>query len=361
MTNPSPDSNPSSDPGPAQGKGGEPQAQPHTDGPAAVESATVQIADQAGGEVPATSAAGETPYQNLWIPLIVVPAGIVMALVGVFALFGAISTDTNTLSDNLGLVVRGGANERDQALFALMQQAAENNKALAEDRELPHAIEPGFAGQVSKAMGDLDGDEHNVRLALAILLGTLDDERGAESLAGFLDMPDVADEDGKLRIAAIHNLALLAEHSPESVDPATLYPRLEKLLKHPDAGLRGMSTSLLGGLRTEQARKRLVEVLGDENLGVRASAALALARLDPPEPQARALLTDLTGPELYASARQSDPKQFRRPDDVSRYRIWAIAALARYEHPDARVAIEGRLKDADLRVREAAMLALGEQ
>ena len=43
-------------------------------------------------------------------------------------------------------------------------------------------MEPGFAGKVSKAVEDLDADEHHVRLALAVLLGTMGEARGAELL-----------------------------------------------------------------------------------------------------------------------------------------------------------------------------------
>ena len=75
------------------------------------------------------SAPGESPYRNLWVPLVIVPAGIVIAIVIVFALFGAISGDEASLSENLARVVEGGKNDRQQALFNLARQATENHQA----------------------------------------------------------------------------------------------------------------------------------------------------------------------------------------------------------------------------------------
>lgn len=322
----------------------------------ASETTTVQIADG-----PAEAGSAQGPYQNLWVPLIVVPAGIVMALVGIFALFGAISTDERSLSENLALVRHGGANERDQALFSLMRQAAENNAALGEERELPYALDPEFAAEVSSAVEELEEDEHTVRLALAVLLGTLDDPRGGQLLTEFLSLGDDADGDAKLRIAAIQNLALLAGHGLELVDPAAIFEGAEPLLQHPDRGLRGIAVSLMGSLSLEPAREALQAAMGDGDLSVRASAALALARLTPPDPEARSVLMDLVRTELYTAANAEDRTRFRSAEEVSVYRQWAVAALAKYSEPEVQDTLKALLEDPDLRVREAAMLALGDE
>ena len=323
---------------------------------AAPDTTTVQIADG-----PESTGSPDSPYQNLWVPLIVVPAGIVMALVGIFALFGAISTDERSLSENLTLVRHGGANERGQALFSLMRQAAENNVALGEERELPYALDGEFASEVSSAVEELEQDEHTVRLALAVLLGTLDDPRGGQLLTSFLSLTDEDDADAKLRIAAIQNLALLAGHNRALVDVDAIFAGAEPLLQHADRGLRGISVSLLGSLGLEAARSPLIAAMGDEDLGVRASAALALARLLPPEPEARAVLLDLVGTESYTAANAEHKARFRRADEVSIYRQWAVAALGHYPEAEAQDALKALLEDPDLRVREAAMLALGQK
>ncbi|MFT7676337.1 MAG: HEAT repeat protein [Planctomycetota bacterium] len=323
---------------------------------ASAETTTVQISDG-----PQASGSSDGPYQNLWVPLIVVPAGIVMALVGIFALFGAISTDERSLSENLSLVRHGGANERDQALFSLMRQAAENNAALGEDREPPYAVAPEFAADVSNAVEELEPEEHTVRLALAVLLGTMEDARGGQLLTDFLVLGDEADADAKLRIAAIQNLALLAGHNRDLVDTDAVFAGAEPLLQHPDRGLRGIAVSLMGSLTLEEARAALLAAMGDAELSVRASAALALARLTPPEPLAIGVLVELVGTEPYTSANSADRTRFRRAEEVSIYRQWAVAALGSYSEAEAQDVLKALLEDADLRVREAAMLALGEE
>ena len=323
---------------------------------APAETTTVQI--NADPELGGSSAG---PYQNLWVPLIVVPAGIVMALVGIFALFGAISTDERSLSENLALVRHGGANERDQALFSLMRQAAENNVALGEERELPYAVGSEFAAEVSGAVEELEPEEHTVRLALAVLLGTMGDARGGRLLTSFLVLGDEADADAKLRIAAIQNLALLAGYNRDLVDPEAIFAGAEPLLQHPDRGLRGIAVSLMGSMGLEAARPALLAAMDDADLSVRASAALALARLSPPEPQAIGALVELVGSEPYTSANAADRARFRRAEEVSVYRQWAVSALGGYSQAEATDALKALLRDPDLRVREAAMLALGEE
>ena len=77
----------------------------------------------------------EAPYRNLLVPLIVVPAGIVLALVLVFALFGLIAGDPASPQENLDKLINGGTNEREQAAFGLVLQAMEVWEAREEDRE----------------------------------------------------------------------------------------------------------------------------------------------------------------------------------------------------------------------------------
>ena len=72
---------------------------------------------------PATPAmpAGESPYKNLLVPLVVVPALIVMVLVLVFVLFGAVAGKEDSPRENLDRLLHGGFNERKQAAFNLVR------------------------------------------------------------------------------------------------------------------------------------------------------------------------------------------------------------------------------------------------
>ena len=337
----------------------EPDPKPAQDGMEAASDRVVSLPDQAGDVASVEGAEdGDAPYENLWIPLIVVPAGIVMALVAIFALFGTIAADEKSVEDNLALVVGGGANEREQALFGLTRQAAENNAARAEGKELPYPMDGAFRVKLQKAAGDLDEDDHRFRLALAVLLGSLDDPQGIQLLTSFMSLGEAADEGGQLRIDAVTNLALLARTSPELFDAEALVAAAQPLLQNSDAGLRSICAPLLGELGSEAGREPLVGLVGDTDLPVRFSAALALAKLQPPGVEARHVLHDMIGPEIYTAARADDPTLFTRAESVSTYRQWAVGALARYGDPTDRALFEGLEGDADLRVREAAMIAL---
>ena len=62
------------------------------------------------------------PYRNLWVPLVVVPALIVMVLVLVFVFFSSIVGEEASPRENLARMLEGGANERRQASFNLVRQ-----------------------------------------------------------------------------------------------------------------------------------------------------------------------------------------------------------------------------------------------
>lgn len=322
----------------------------------------VSLPDEAGGSPPAETAVevgeGDKPYENLWVPLIVVPAGIVMALVAIFALFGTISSDEKSVEENLALVVGGGANEREQALFGLTRQAAENNLARAEGRELPYPMDSAFVAQLKKATEDLEPDDHQFRLALAILLGSLEERGGVDQLMSLLVLGEDADETGQLRIEAATNLAYLARHSPQLFDEEELLVAIRPLLQSDDPGLRSICAPLFGELGSEVGREPLIGLVGDGDVQVRFSAALALARLEPPGVEARHVLQDMVDVDIYAAQRADDATLFTRADEVSRYRQWAVGALAQYADPADRALFEGLQGDDDLRVREAAMIAL---
>ena len=86
-------------------------------------------------ELPAAGPAGPGPYRNLFVPLILVPAMIVGAILLVFLFFGAIAGREASLAENLDRVVHGGQAERKQAAFNMVRQVAENEQARQEGRE----------------------------------------------------------------------------------------------------------------------------------------------------------------------------------------------------------------------------------
>ena len=310
----------------------------------------VQIADGPAPPEPSP------PYRNLWVPLFVVPAGIVIAIVVIFALFGSLSGSERSLDENLDLVVRGGKNQREQALFNLARQSAENQSALARGEDAPWAVEEGFADRVAKAIEDVDEDEYLTRLTLAALLAGVD-PRGVEELYAFLDLGDGVDPERKLRFGAVSNLGQLARAGLVP-DPEAALGRLRPFLGHDDLGLRNLTVSAVGELGGEEARKALEGALGDGSLEVRGTAAFSLAALDPPGYGAAPVLRDLTAVETYAAVRAEDPRKFARARDVSGLRIRAVEALAQLGRAEDWRFIEGLRGDADPNVVDAVLRVL---
>jgi len=291
-----------------------------------------------------------SPYQNLWVPLVLVPAGIVIAIVLVFALFGALSGDDNTLDENLALVVTGGKNQREQALFSLMSQATENAQALAEGKAPVWEMEEGFGRRVEAALAEIDEDDYRSKLALAVLLASLGEENGVPILQSILELGDDADPDRTLRFIAIQNLGQLGDGRATGSVMA--------FLDHSDKGLRAVAAIALQNLPGEGVREALEGLLSDTYLDVRGVAAISLSKLDPPAPEGAFVLRDLVDVETYEAANAADPSQFRRGDLISDSRVKAIEGLARLALAEDRALFERLKGDDDLHVSEAAMKAL---
>ena len=90
-----------------------------------------------GSEGDGGDGAPDTPYRNLWVPLVLVPAALVIAILLVWVLFSGISGSEATLEQNLERIVAGGRNDRDQALFNLARQVSENQRAAREGEPPP--------------------------------------------------------------------------------------------------------------------------------------------------------------------------------------------------------------------------------
>ena len=310
----------------------------------------VEIPDQPTQPVE-SSAEEESPYRNLWVPLIVVPAGIVMVIVIVFALFGSLTGEERTLQENLMTVIDGGKNEREQALFSLMQQVSENRRALNQGEDPPWEVEPGFTERVVDAVERTQEDEFPTRLALGgLLIGMDAPERGVDVLLPLLSLGEGEDPGAKLRFQAAQNLGFSGD--------ALAVPALIKVLDSDDEGLRVVAAMSLGNLPGDAVRGALVASLGDSALAVRGTAAMALAQLSPPATEARPTLQDLTGTDVYEAERQENPAKYSRASDVSRFRINALKALARLGEASDWEHIAGLKSDGDPNVVDTVLRLL---
>jgi len=308
----------------------------------------IQIPDEPNAPTPPA----DTPYRNLWVPLIVVPAGIVIAIVLIFALFGALSGDESSIDQNLEVVVRGGKNQREQALFSLARQASENVRAQAAGDELPWPVERGFDTRLKAALEGLDDDDHRTRLALAVLLASVDQREGVPVLLQILALPDTEDPGGELRFSAIQNLGQLGDE--RATEPVLAF------LGHEDKGLRNVAAFALQKLPGPGVRDALEAALNDSSFEVRGTAALSLTKLEPPSERALDVLWDLLDRSTYAAINERDRTQFRRAELISASRVKAVEGLARMGALVERSELEALTKDEDVHVAEAALKAIAQ-
>ncbi len=304
----------------------------------------VQIADQAREP-------GGGPYRNLWVPLVVIPACIVMMLVLVFALFGAIAGDVASPASNLERVLHGGSNERRQALYNLVAQLRDNHVAQREGKAPPHPLEAGFLEEVEGAVAELGEENPEIRLTLGILLATMGDPEGTRVLSEVLRTSDEDDPDGQTRFYALVNLGLAG-------DPAATAAILP-FLEHEDPGLRTAAAGALQKMRGEASREALVRVLEDPVLEVRLTAAITLSKLEPPDERAAPVLREALAPELYRAENAKDRSRFRQAELISNARVQAMVALGRLGPlAEDRERLLEMQSDSDPGVAEAARAAL---
>ena len=308
---------------------------------------TVDTAEPA--PAPGTSGSS-SPYKNLFVPLVVVPALIVGVIVLVFALFGAISGREATLEENLDRVVQGGAGDHTQAAFNMVRQVVENRDAQSRGEEPPWPVGPEFLPKLRRAWEAAPKDEPLLRFVLVALLAQLGDPEGLPNLIALLDLSDAEDPEGRIRFHALASLGALG-------DERGLVPVRRVLETSADEGLRSVAAIALQGIGGEEARAALVGALDDRSFEVRANAAIGLASLG--DPAGARVLRDLLDPSTYSGEQDRDQRKFELPRHVSAARVQAIEALARLRLSEDRAAIERIAAEEDVvAVREAAMRAL---
>jgi HEAT repeat protein len=296
------------------------------------------------GDEPTTN-----PYGNLWVPLLVVPAGIVMVLVCVFLFFGAIGTSETSLTENLGRVVHGGANEREQALLSLVVQVQENQVALDAGREPPWQAEPTFLDELRAAWNEVGEDDAEIRITLASLQAQLGDEEGVTHLIEVLGVDPSLDPGGKVRFTALFQLGAIGDERARG--------ELVRFLDDPDSGLRSIAAVGLKRFSDEETRAALRGCLGDEDLIVRGNAALSLAAQG--DDAGALLLLDMLDPALYEAERKSHERRFSQGELISECRRQAVEALGLLRRPEDRARLQALAdEEQDLAVREAALRAL---
>jgi HEAT repeat protein len=291
-----------------------------------------------------------SPYRNLWVPLVLVPALIVVVLVLVFLAFGGIVGSESTIRSDLNTAVHGGANERTQAIFKLTQKMHENRQAVELGEPEPWETGPDLLPKLRQAWEQLDETDYQIRYVVAALL-LLEGESDAGVYMGeFLELGEAEDPEGVLRRNALMSLALAG-------DPQALSEALE-LAEHDDKASRIHAMILLSKLDGDQADAALVTGLSDGELEVRANAAIALAGKS--DARGADVLIALIDPATIAAERERDPKRFAAEDAPRNVRMTAVAMLGSLGRPEDVALLRSLASgDEDLEVRRVASEALG--
>lgn len=294
-----------------------------------------------------------SPYRNLWVPLVLVPALIVVVLVLVFLAFGGIVGSESTIASDLDTAVHGGANERTQAIFKLTQKMHENRQAVELGQAEPWETGPDLVPKLHRAWEQLDEEgDQQIRYVVAALLLLEDDERAGDYMSEFLELGEADDPEGVLKRNALMSLALAG-------DPRALESAL-RLAEDDERAMRIFGMMLLSRLDGPGADEALVAGLADSELEVRANAAIALAGKS--DARGADVLIALIDPATIAAEQERDPKRFAVADAPRNIRMTAVRMLGRLGRPaDTELLRSLASGDPDLEVRRVAAEALVER
>jgi hypothetical protein len=307
--------------------------------------------------------------RNLWVPLVVVPALIVLVLVLVFTFFGAIAGREASPDENLDRMLRGGMNEQKQAAFALGQQVVEALRDLQDGRESDWELGEGVlarlrecvgglssAGERGLGAGELETEVYKAYVAAGVL-AIAGDHAAIDALVSLARLPTSLDPDGSIRLYSIHALgslgASLGNADQERV-AAALAPFADDL---GDEGLRLMTAAALQNLPTETGLAALRGLLADSALQVRGQAALSLAEAG--DAAGASVLAELLDPASYVRDRARSPNAWSKGQLVHDTRMRALEALAelgRVEDRELLAELARGDSDSELRGRARELL-----
>jgi len=272
-------------------------------------------------------AGAESPYRNLLVPLVVVPALIVMVIVLIVALFSMVTGKEDSPRDNLQRVLNGGFNERKQAAFNLVQQMLSYQQELAAGKTPEWTIDATFLPDLRAARDRVQGMESPgdvpVPFLLASLLAQLGEPEGLDDLIEMTHLSDALDPQGEYRWYAVVTLSSLGPLAPEP-ERGRIVETLIGLVDSPDDVLALTAIAGLQRLPSEATVPALRGTLGSGDLARRGTAALSLATLG--EASGAEVLREMLDPAPYEAERAADPRRWP-PLQVSNSRCKALEAL----------------------------------
>jgi HEAT repeat protein len=303
---------------------------------------------------------GESPYKNLFVPLVVVPALIVMVLVIVFSLFGALAGTEDSPRDNLDRLLTGGVNERQQAAFNLVRQILEYEHAKAEGREPEWGIDATFLPRLKNARDSLPAMKGPRDVAtpfvLSSLLAQMGDPDGVRQLVEMTRLSETLDPEGDFRVNATFTLGAIGR---DLAEPELLLAArtLIELLDDPDEGLVLAAAAGLQNLPSPGTVPALKGMLASRRVDHRLQAALSLTSLG--DASGADVLLEMIRQEPYEAEREEAEREENpplwAPQRVSESRRKALEALLELSLPPSTAVLELIAEDdPDPNIREAA-------
>ena len=270
------------------------------------------------------------------LDLLVFPLVIVAVGVGVFVLFGLITSEGKRPRDYLDLIRAGDSNRRWQAAFELSKVIHESQDARLSD--------PGLVGGMVSLFEDAGGDDPRVRRFLALAMGRLGNAEAVPALLEYLgDVQRGEGTDSQTQIYAVWALGAIG-------DDAAI-PTLLALAAGEDPGLRKTAVHALGAFRSVEATAVLDRALDDPVDDVRWNAALALAH--------RGDLAAVPVLEQMLDRKRLSRSEAVTPDQAEAILLQAVAGAALLSDPSLAARLEELGNDdPSLKVRAAALRSL---
>jgi hypothetical protein len=238
--------------------------------------------DPSGAELPEDLPPVQPPSAGFILQLFVVPGLIVVAIVGVWLLFGKLATGEQDWRSLVVELQHPNPHRRWRAASGLAQmvkadqQLGATGQQLTRNREIAQALADVLDAEVRR--GGQGDDDVKYETFLASSLGAF-------------DLPDVVVPpleqamqpgiDREVRKYAIWAIAVMADRSEKAGQPlhvSGLVDRLTQVSRDEDPLIRQVGAFTLGLFPDDDARSRLEVMVEDSDSGTRINAAIGLAR-----------------------------------------------------------------------------------
>ena len=260
----------------------------------------------------------EPPSAGFIFQLFLVPALIVLAVVGVWALFGMLAAGKQDWHPLVADLSSSNEHQRWRAAHGLAQmlQSDRMNQTdggkLASNPLLVEKLTTLFQDELARTSPT--ENELEFQVFLARTLGMLD---SPDRVLPVLTEAMTAEHDREVRKSAIASIAVIAGRAQdrgEILNDAAVVNDLIEISHDPERLVRQLAAYALGLIPTEESQSRLRVMLDDIDMNTRLNAAVGLARSD--STAGLPVFEDV----LEEAAKPFDPRSVKIPDELARNR-----------------------------------------